>query len=133
MIGNLTSELEQVRCLKPKDSTDTVSSQLADLTSEVVELKAHQTSYAQVVTTGSGSSTTIDKPTKYGITDSDRKFNLIIFGIHEHDSDTPRYKRLERDLEIGAAILSAINPTVTENCVSDSFRLGRFNKDSKRP
>ena len=116
------------RCLKPKDNTDTVSSQLADLTSDVVQLKAHQTSYAQAVATG-----TVNTKTKNGVNVSDRKFNLIIFGIDEHDNGTPRYKRLQKDLETGAAILFSINPTVTENCVSDSFRLGRFNKDSKRP
>ena len=64
---------------------------------------------------------------------SNRKSNLVIFGVPESDKGTPRHIRTRHDIEHAGAILSTIDPVITDTLIADSFRLGKFKVDQSRP
>ena len=64
---------------------------------------------------------------------SQRKFNVLMFGITENDKGTPRHIRNQNDLSSVSEVLSNLDPLVSVSSVSDCFRLGKFNDDKTRP
>ena len=63
----------------------------------------------------------------------ERKFNLLIFGVKEHDKGTPRHLRLSRDHSSAGSILSSVDESVSCDSFRDCFRLGKFHPDHSRP
>lgn len=63
---------------------------------------------------------------------TDRRFNLVIFGIEECPSKTPRHVRLQQDLDSAADILNSIAPQITSQSVRDSRRLGKYSDQRSR-
>ena len=82
--------------------------------SELIESKPHLLSTQDVDRCPPNQS--FREPTK-----SDRKYNLIIFGIDKHPKGTPRYRRLTQDLEAVLSVLSRLDSSVTCQSVLDSF------------
>ena len=73
------------------------------------------------------------KPSSTSKIDNDRKCNLILFGIDECDSGTPRLNRTQHDFKQVTSALSHLNSDVTSNSVVDCHRLGKFDSLSLRP
>ena len=64
---------------------------------------------------------------------TDRKFNLVIYGIQENPTRTPRHLRSTNDLTKCLHILNDIHPGMSTNPVRDCTRLGKFTENSPRP
>lgn len=64
---------------------------------------------------------------------SNRKFNLILFGLEESTKGTPRHLRVRKDYENACSLLSSINPLISELSICDCLRLGRYRDDRHRP
>ena len=64
--------------------------------------------------------------------EDDRKYNVLCFGIEEC-SETSRIDRLNSDLDKVTSLVSSIDSHVDKSSIRDSFRLGKFKKDSSNP
>ena len=64
---------------------------------------------------------------------SDRKYNIVLFGVDECSVCTSRYERLESDLNIVSEVVSGIDDSIQKHSIKDCFRLGKFNRASRRP
>lgn len=64
---------------------------------------------------------------------SDRKSNLIIFGIEESVKGTLRHVRSRYDIENAGDILSSVDSNVTASSISDCIRLGKYKEERTRP
>ena len=64
---------------------------------------------------------------------SDRKFNLVIYGIEECPNGTSRPERVKHDIEKGHSVLSKVDEDINANSMRDCLRLGKYKKDQGRP
>ena len=64
---------------------------------------------------------------------SDRRYNVVVFGVEECAGGTSRSDRSQSDLDSAVTVISKIVPNIQSHSVKDSFRLGKFNPTSKRP
>ena len=64
--------------------------------------------------------------------EDDRKYNVLCFGIEEC-SETLRIDRLNSDLDKVTSLVSSLDSHVDKSSIRDSFRLGKFKKDSSNP
>ena len=65
--------------------------------------------------------------------DPNRKYHLVIYGLNEHDKGTPHHTRLTRDSNSALEIMSALNPSVSEQSICDCIRLGHYSANNRRP
>ena len=63
----------------------------------------------------------------------DRKSNLVVFGVAEHPTGTPRHTRTLEDLSAISGILSKLSNSISEQSIKDCFRLGKFKEGRSRP
>ena len=64
---------------------------------------------------------------------SDRKYNIVLFGIDECSVGTSRHERLESDFNNVTEVVSGIDESIKKHSIKDCFRLGKFNRASRRP
>ena len=64
---------------------------------------------------------------------SDRKFNVIIYGIRESPPNTPRAARINSDLDNLQDALSNIDKSLNTTSIQDFHRLGKFNATNPKP
>ena len=64
---------------------------------------------------------------------SDKKFNVVLYGVGECPSGLSKSARFELDLSNAAKVLSSINNSIGPNSVKDCFRLGKYSPGSSRP
>ena len=64
---------------------------------------------------------------------SDRKYNLLIFGLKESTKGTPRFRRESKDLSDVCNILTTVDSSISPQAVRDCFRLGKYNPNKDRP
>ena len=57
---------------------------------------------------------------------SNRKFNIVVFGVNECPKGTNRQTRQSSDLSNVAIIISSLNTGVKPDSISDCFRLGNL-------
>ena len=69
------------------------------------------------------------------ISPSDRKFNILLYGIQECPSTQTRLQRMKSDLQNALQKLSSLNDSINANSIKDisQFRLGKYIKDQNRP
>ena len=60
---------------------------------------------------------------------SDRKFNVVVYGIKESPSNTPKTSHLKCELESLLHVLSDINNSLNSSCIQDFHRLGKISLD----
>ena len=63
----------------------------------------------------------------------DRRFNLIVYGIAESPSNTPRLDRLKRDLDHLIKVFQSISVPIEAHAVKDFHRLGKYKPTQSRP
>ena len=74
------------------------------------------------------------KPTPaISVTESERKFNLVLYGIKECPKGTPKHSRMVSDLKSVADILSSVDTQVSQLSIRDNYRLGKYQPDRSRP
>ena len=64
---------------------------------------------------------------------SDRKYNLVIFGIKESPTGTQRSDRLKADFDSSLSVLSKANKRINVQSIRDFFHLGKYKRDAIRP
>ena len=64
---------------------------------------------------------------------SDKKFNIVIYGIDECPKGMTRSERLDSDLSKVVSVMSGINSSVQSQAIKDCFRLGKFNPQRSQP
>ena len=69
-------------------------------------------------------------PSKFN---EDRKFNIVISGIPECDSGSPRLTWLAQDSSNATSTLHKIDPTLLESMVCDCYRLGKYKQNHSQP
>ena len=64
---------------------------------------------------------------------SDRRYNVVLFGIDEPSAEILRSDRQKHDLEKLLSIMSSIDASITSASIKDFYRLGKFKQDNTRP
>ena len=65
--------------------------------------------------------------------DSERKFNIIVYGITECPKGTPKHTRLQSDLSSVVSVMAKIDNNIQPQSIKDCFRLGKFLPDRESP
>ena len=60
---------------------------------------------------------------------SDRKFNIVVYGIQECSKGTRRLDRTKQDLEGLSSLLRTIDSSIQSQSIRDCFRLGKYRPD----
>ena len=64
---------------------------------------------------------------------TDKKFNVILYGINECQPGMSKLSRLESDLASVVSVLSTIDSSIHIQSIKDCFRLGKFSPGKSRP
>lgn len=132
-----------------RDLVSSLSSKLEVVCSDLASVKSNVMSkaltYASIAKPGSqpdslGTSSRIISSDTEGSrgqhvekSSSDRRCNLVLFGLPESCKGTARHLRNRHDLEGAGGILSIIDPHVSVNAICDCFRLGKYEETQSRP
>lgn len=73
------------------------------------------------------------KPPPSNIVQSDKKNNLVLYGIKESPKDTLRLQCIEHDLEETTKILTLVVATFNPMSIKDFYRLGQFKPNQCKP
>lgn len=121
----LTNQAAQIAELK---------STLAQLTSKFSNLSNTPTNLLDdtVVVSSKPDKPKPDKP-KPNIVHSEKKFNVVVYGIEESPPETKKESRAEHDLQHLITSLSTIDSSIKSHSVKDCFRLGKFKAENKKP
>ena len=57
---------------------------------------------------------------------SDKRYNVVVYGVDESLKDTPRASRQKHDLDMLLKVLSDIDVSLTATSIQDFHRLGKF-------
>ena len=57
---------------------------------------------------------------------SDRKFNIVIYGLKESSKGIPRHNRICNDVQSVSETIKSLCPELTEQAVCDCIRLGKY-------
>ena len=140
-IAELTSTVEQLTLenMRLKQSLSEAQSQVSAPQAD----NPTQQSYAdvtcsavQVVPPDSGIKLQkIQSTTSSQISHSERKFNVIVYGIEECPKGTPKHARLQSDLSHVGSVLSEVDTSVDSQSIKDCYCLGKFipNQSLPRP
>ena len=63
---------------------------------------------------------------------SDKKYNIILFGVEESSVGTSRHEQMESDIDNVIEVVSSIDDSIQKHSIKDCFRLGKFNRTSDR-
>ena len=66
-------------------------------------------------------------------TSSDRKYNIVVYGIEECPAGTPRSERSKHDVNESLSIVSNLDHDIQPFAIKDSLCLGKYKKESKGP
>ena len=91
---------------------------------------------SDIVTSGITSKTIPNNPTPPPLPPplvSDKRFNVVLYGINETSKATSRSERQKHDLDNLLAVLSDIDSSFTSASIKDFHRLGKFKENSTHP
>ena len=61
---------------------------------------------------------------------SDKRYNILLFGVEECSVGTSRHERMESDIDNVIEVVSSIDNSIQKHSIKDCFRLGKFNRTS---
>ena len=73
------------------------------------------------------------QPVNYSNSNSDRKFNFVVYGTKECVEGTNRHKHLSHDVELSTHIFHPLAPGISVHSIHDCIRLGKSNSARCRP
>ena len=134
-ILNQTKEIlalrEEVDVLK-----NSLSDKLTSITSSLVAVTDNDTtltpSYASVAQ-AKRSSRDIASSAAVFHNQSDRKFNVVLYGISENPKGTKKSLRQIRHFESVSSIVNAVDSGISGHSIRDCTRLGKFSESHTRP
>ena len=106
---------------------------------EIVGITQHIIPEPQLITSESSTSKSQSTPSPnnkhVAVPDNpiDRKFNVVVYGIKENPTGTPRSARTKSDIDCCVHILKEANNDITEQSIRDCFRLGKFDSTRTKP
>ena len=62
---------------------------------------------------------------------SERKFNVVVYGITENPPKTNKETRLKEDLNSLLTLFQEIDSSIESNAIKYFFRLGKFKSDNR--
>ena len=71
-------------------------------------------------------------PVRIHPTISNKKYNIVLFGVDECSVSMSRRDRFQSDLSSVSEVLSEVDSTIQKQSIKDCFRLGKFNASSHR-
>ena len=110
-----------------------------------VVTEALKSSYAEVVSHGgeSNSEGRVDgfsvglnaqaSSSRKLLANTDRKYNVVIYGISECPKGTSRSERLTQDLSKVESVFSHVSSSIQSQAIKDCYRLGKFNPQKPNP
>ena len=128
-----------------KDTIKTLSNKISELeaslklnalqTSQSMETESSDTNNHTTIqqTSHTASTYSVMKPPLRGILPGERKFNLVIYGIAECSTATPKSERQKSDLANCQTAISKLNAEIDSHSIRDCLRLGNYKKQSPRP
>ena len=63
---------------------------------------------------------------------SDKKYNIVLFGVEECSVGTSRHECMESDTDNVIKVVSSIDNSIQKHSIKDCFRLGKLNRTSDR-
>ena len=121
-IASLTETVNLLQSSLKPTPEQPVASKQADVLSKVPIVETNQSHFIPV------KSPTITSPNS-----TDRKFNIIMYGIKESPPKTSKAVRLDHDLQCIVNAFAEVEHTVNISSIKDCFRLGKFKHDAQRP
>ena len=109
------------------------------LTAAATQPTALQSKGTQMSTvTPQNSSGTYNQPapvSKFTVSNNftDRKFNVVVYGIKESPTGTQRSSRTKSDIDSCVNILNKANGDISDLSIRDCLRLGKFNSSRTKP
>ena len=67
-------------------------------------------------------------PAKKSLSESEHKFNIVIYGLNECAEGTRRHVRTIKDLETAKQVIQPLDPKISEQSIHDCTRLGKYDK-----
>ena len=136
-LTNNESELEKLRVrvadFEAKLSTLLPAEESANSSAWADAIKSSGTNKAcpssSAPNTGDTSEPTVNHKSKDS--SSQRRFNLVVFGLEESGKGTPKFQRNRHDIEIAGELLSWLDLIVTTSLIVESFRLGRYSEKAR--
>lgn len=64
---------------------------------------------------------------------TDRKYNIVLYGIDECPNGTPRTTRIEEDFKKVISLLTKANESINSNSIADIHRLGKYSLERRKP
>ena len=129
---------QQEQLTKLQDEVARLTSLVSDLQSKPshdAPVSAVPGSYATAVTVGElgDHSSKLAKPPRTDSYESNRKFNVVMFGIGECRQGANRSERLAHDLSKVESVLTDIDGFLKSSSIKDCFRLGKYRADQAKP
>ena len=126
-VADLSSRLDQVnKRLKDHHTPSSTSVQ------QTISQDKGAPSFAESLQNATINQLPINKSVKSD-NSTDRKFNVVIYGIKENPSGTPRSARTKSDIDSCVHILKQANDDITEQSIRDCLRLGKFGPPRTKP
>ena len=86
-----------------------------------------------VTETNQSHSIPVKSPSVPSPNSTDRKFNIIMYGIKESPPKTSKANHLDHDLQCIVNAFAEVEHTVDTSSIRDCFRLGKFKHDTQCP
>ena len=121
-----TSTLKDLEQLS--SAHNTLEKAVLDLTSRINNLQVQESQLVDQIKTTSdalGRHPTQQAP--------DRRSNVVLYGIGESPTKTPKHERVQKDIKAVLEILNGINVQINPDHIIDCFRLGKFKVNQPRP
>ena len=65
--------------------------------------------------------------------DLQRKFNIVVYGLEESQTGTPKHARKLQDMQKAESVFTALDSSVICQSIRDCYRLGKYRPLHKRP
>jgi len=63
----------------------------------------------------------------------DRRSNVVLYGVSESHTKTPKHERVQKDIKAVLEILNSNKVQINPDYITDCFRLGKFKTNQPRP
>ena len=104
---------------------------VSDLSSRIDKLQAQELELTSEIKNTSKALET--HPESIRSQNSNRKSNIVIFGVEESPPKTPKSTRLQKDTSTVVEIFSSLGVHVESSHILDCFRLGKFKVQQSKP
>ena len=77
--------------------------------------------------------TSVSKELTSANNQSERKFNVVIYGVDESPEGTRKHVRVAHDHDSVVEVVQALGSSLDQQSIRDYFRIGKYSKEKSRP